>query len=128
MKYLKLYEAYTQNYTTFAQIFNKDVPSVEEVNTNELSNAAYATGMDLDSYIDSLPIETVDMDKVVPTQHRINWNKINDKIHTQPRDENDIPFAIFKNGWYYLFDGHHRATKAKLDGLKEIKMKVFHSN
>lgn len=41
-------------------------------------------------------------------------------------DNSERPYVIEFNNNYYLIDGNHRVAKAKLDGLKKVKVDISH--
>lgn len=79
----------------------------------------------IDPFIDALPTKTIPMDNVYPTQLSISYNAFKDKLTGSPKDENDLPFVIHNKLGYFIFDGHHRLSLAKLRGDKYAKAKVF---
>jgi len=80
-----------------------------------------------DQYFDgdkfkSLPVETINIKDIVPTQRNLTINNIRSTMGV----ENNIEAFLLKYGnKYYILDGHHRIASNILKGATSIKAYVF---
>jgi len=73
-----------------------------------------------------LPIESVDISKIVPTQKNVNISNMKDVSNIKnPKDE---ILAVKNNENYYIVDGHHRIANEILNNKENVNMRVLDSN
>ena len=98
------------------KVFKNDVEILAREQTNKSSKY-----FDDDSY-KSLPIERININKIIPTQKNLNIDNLkavkNISIDTEA-------FLHYYNDQYYILDGHHRIAINILNGNNTIKAYVF---
>ena len=109
---------------SFSNIFGKEIPNTDTVDTYALYTEAQKSDMDLDDYIESLPLVDIEIEGLIPTQDFVDWDKLSEKLKGKG-DKDRHPFIIKKDGENYIFDGHHRLSAAKLNGKKKDKVNLF---
>jgi hypothetical protein len=73
-------------------------------------------------------VESVPLDSARATQRQMQWGDFNEGKHPGPliKGFEDKPVAVRReDGEYLIFDGHHRAAKAKNLGAKTMDMYVI---
>lgn len=71
---------------------------------------------------ESLPIEIVEVKKIVPTQKFVTLDNLKSTQKTGP---NTGAYLLCYKGLYYILDGHHRIGNNILDGNDKIKAYVY---
>lgn len=98
-------------------------PIDEKTNFNE---QMYEDASELDNGIDelleSLPIENINLEDIVPTQEYFSFDSYNNNS-----EESTLPILVEKDGKYYVEDGHHRLVKQIMYG-GNISAKVYREN
>jgi len=92
-----------------------------DIRTNEyLFWTASKLELGLDELLKKIPTETVDINKIVPTQSGLHSYKL-DAIQGEITD---LPLLCERDGLYYVEDGHHRIARMIIEG-KPIVAKVY---
>lgn len=74
----------------------------------------------------SLPIESVDINKIIPTQKSINIDNLKKVSNLKNTEE---PILLLKdNDNYYVIDGHHRISDSILKGNSFLDARVYDNN
>jgi hypothetical protein len=82
----------------------------------------YADDSSFDKQFENQPIETIDIEDIIPTQKTVNINNLKS---TKNVDNNTGAYLLKHNGKYYVLDGHHRISNRILNGDKFIKGFVY---
>lgn len=77
----------------------------------------------LQELMDKLPIETIPIEKIVPTQEGF----LKDRLDAIKGDIWEYPLLVKIGEFYYVEDGHHRIIKSIIEN-KPVVAKVFHSS
>lgn len=98
---------------------------------NDVESLSHAERVLVDDIIDNnkikdLPIETVSISDIVPTQRNITIGNLSDTIGAA-LDNDDEAILFKKGGRYYILDGHHRIANRILEGDKTVDVRTFDS-
>lgn len=100
------------------KVFKNDVDRLEFGETTELDKLIEA------NIVSHIPIENVNIKDIVPTQRNLNINNLRNVIGADLTNGDDA-ILFFKNGKYFIIDGHHRIAERILSGDKIIQIRVF---
>ena len=99
---------------------------VENIFKNNIENIS-TIRQKADTYIDNdtfedLPIESVNINDIFPTQRSLNINNLK---KVEKTTKNTGAYLLKNNGKYYVLDGHHRIAINILNGIDKIDAFVF---
>ena len=82
----------------------------------------YADDSSFDKQFENQPIETIDIEDIIPTQRFLNINN----LKSTKNIGNDTGAYLLKhNNKYYILDGHHRIANRILNGNQFINGYVY---
>ena len=74
------------------------------------------------------PLVDVPVGHLVTAQERVSRSVVSKKIHGKfPDHDPEHPQVVHYQGKYHIWDGNHRANKARLMDKKTIKAQVVHA-
>lgn len=74
------------------------------------------------------PVVNVPVEHLVTHQERVSRSVVSRKIQGKfPDHDPDIPQVVHYQGKFHIYDGNHRANKARLTGQKTMKAQVVYA-
>lgn len=77
-----------------------------------------------DESFERLPVEPIDVRKIIPTQRFITIDNLED-IKDREHERNTGAYLVNYKGMYYIIDGHHRIANKIMKGERIIRAHVY---
>ncbi len=108
------------NRTTLPKI---PVEKIFKNNVENISNIRKSADVYINSdKFETLPIETINIDKIVPTQRSLNIDNLK---KVQNTNKNTGAYLLKFKDKYFVLDGHHRIAMNILNGNSSINAHVY---
>lgn len=91
-------------------------------------DAAYKSAVEPETLVEAIKgsvYREIPVDQLVSTQHRVNDARVVQFAAGRPAPKpKHTPIVVQRHGRYYIHNGHHRATAARLSGEKTIRARL----